>query len=72
MSLLDVENLKTYYFMKKGPVKAVDGVSFQVREGQALGLVGESGCGKTTVALSITKILPSRDISGVPRCHECP
>lgn len=60
MSLLDVENLRTYYFTKRGPVKAVDGVDFQVREGQAMGLAGESGCGKTTVALSIMKILPSR------------
>jgi len=60
MPLLDVENLRTYYLTRKGPVKAVDGVSFQVREGQALGLAGESGCGKTTIALSIMKILPSR------------
>lgn len=60
MSLLDVENLRTYYFTKRGPVKAVDGVGFQVKEGQAMGLAGESGCGKTTVALSIMKILPSR------------
>ncbi|MDH5482353.1 MAG: ABC transporter ATP-binding protein [Candidatus Bathyarchaeota archaeon] len=60
MSLLNVENLKTYYFTKRGPVKAVDDVSFQVEEGQAMGLAGESGCGKTTVALSIIKVLPSR------------
>lgn len=60
MSLLNVENLKTYYFTKRGPVKAVDGVSFEVKQGQAMGLAGESGCGKTTVALSIMKILPSR------------
>jgi peptide/nickel transport system ATP-binding protein len=60
MSLLDVENLRTYYLTRKGPVKAVDGVGFQVKEGQAMGLAGESGCGKTTVAMSIMKILPSR------------
>jgi peptide/nickel transport system ATP-binding protein len=60
MSLLSVENLRTYYFTKRGSVKAVDGVDFQVKEGQAMGLAGESGCGKTTVALSIMKILPSR------------
>lgn len=59
MSLLNVENLRTYYFTKRGPIKAVDGVDFQVKEGQAMGLAGESGCGKTTVALSIMKILPS-------------
>jgi peptide/nickel transport system ATP-binding protein len=59
MALLDVENLRMYYLTKRGPVKAVDGVSFQVKEGQAMGLAGESGCGKTTVALAIMKILPS-------------
>jgi peptide/nickel transport system ATP-binding protein len=59
MSLLEVENLKTYYYTKRGPVKAVDNVSFQVGQGQAMGLAGESGCGKTTVALSIMRILPS-------------
>lgn len=59
MSLLKIEDLRTYYFTKKGPVKAVDGVSFQVKEGQAMGLAGESGCGKTTAALSIMKILPT-------------
>jgi peptide/nickel transport system ATP-binding protein len=59
MSLLEVENLRTYYWTKRGPVKAVDGVGFQVKEGQAMGLAGESGCGKTTVALAIMKILPS-------------
>ena len=57
--LLDIEDLRTYYFTKRGPVKAVDGVSVQIKEGQALGLAGESGCGKTTVALSIMKILPT-------------
>jgi len=58
MSLLSVEGLKTYYTTMEGTVKAVDGVSFQVREGEVLGLAGESGCGKTTVALSIMKLLP--------------
>lgn len=59
MHLLDVQDLKTYYSTLRGPVKAVDGVSFQLDKGQALGLAGESGCGKTTVALSILRILPS-------------
>jgi len=58
MALLEVQDLKTYYYTLRGPVKAVDGVSFQVEKGKALGLAGESGCGKTTVALSILKILP--------------
>jgi len=60
MSFLSVENLTTYYPTKRGPVKAVESVSFQVKKGEAMGLVGESGCGKTTVALSIMRILPSR------------
>lgn len=60
MSLLNVENLKVYYFTRRGPVKAVDGVNLEIKQGQALGLAGESGCGKTTVALSIMKILPAR------------
>ena len=57
-SVLDVQNLKTYYRTQRGPVKAVDDISFQVNKGEALGLAGESGCGKTTVALSILRILP--------------
>ncbi len=56
--ILNVRNLKTYYYTLRGPVKAVDDVSFQVRKGEALGLAGESGCGKTTVALSVLRILP--------------
>ena len=59
MALLDVQDLKTYYLTLRGWVKAVDGAGFQVEKGEALGLAGESGCGKTTVALSILKILPS-------------
>jgi len=59
MALLEVQGLKTYYSVLRGSVKAVDGVSFSVQKGQALGLAGESGCGKTTVALSIVRILPS-------------
>jgi peptide/nickel transport system ATP-binding protein len=58
MPLLDVENLKTYFTTLSGSVKAVDGVSFQVEQGKATGLAGESGCGKTTAALSIMRILP--------------
>lgn len=59
MSLLRVDNLCTYYLTRKGTVKAVDGVTFNVNEGEAFGLAGESGCGKTTTALSIMKLLPS-------------
>ncbi len=59
MPVLDVEGLKTYYTTLRGDVKAVDNVSFQVEKGEALGVAGESGCGKTTMALSILRLLPS-------------
>jgi len=58
MPVLDVQDLVTFYDTLRGPVKAVDGVSFQVEKGEALGLAGESGCGKSTIALSVLKILP--------------
>lgn len=66
MALLEVRDLKTYFFTTKGPVKAVDGVSFEVGRAEALGLAGESGCGKTTAALSILRLLqsPGRTIEG--------
>lgn len=56
--LLEVKNLKTYFRTSKGILKAVDGVSFNLNSAEALGIVGESGCGKTTCALSIAKLLP--------------
>lgn len=59
MPLLEVRNLKTYFKVRRGSVKAVDNVSFAVEKGEAMGLVGESGCGKTTVSLSVLRILPS-------------
>jgi oligopeptide/dipeptide ABC transporter ATP-binding protein len=58
-SLLEVKNLRTYFFGFEGTVKAVDGVSFDVREGETLGLVGESGCGKSVSALSILRLIPN-------------
>ncbi len=57
--LLVVENLKTHFALESGTVRAVDGVSFSLGYGEALGIAGESGCGKTTTALSLVQILPS-------------
>ena len=57
--LLVVENLRTYFSLESGTVKAVDGVSFSLQHGEALGIAGESGCGKTTTALSLVQILPA-------------
>ena len=54
MKLLEVKDLKTYFTTSKGKAKAVDGVSFTLDYGQCLGLVGESGCGKTTTCLLYT------------------
>ena len=50
---LKVEDLHTYFFNRWGTVKAVDGISFELKEGETLGIVGESGCGKTTTAKMI-------------------
>jgi peptide/nickel transport system ATP-binding protein len=57
-ALLSIENLRTYYYLPQGIVKAVDGVSFNINEGDIIGLVGESGCGKSTTGLSILKLVP--------------
>jgi peptide/nickel transport system ATP-binding protein len=54
--VLEVNNLKMYYFTSKGPVKAVDDITFHLNKGETLGLVGESGCGKTTTGFSILKM----------------
>ncbi len=58
MTLLDVTDLEVYYETEEGPVQAVDGVSFELEEGENLGIVGESGCGKTTLAKALIGILP--------------
>lgn len=57
--LLVVEDLKTHFSLASGTVRAVDGVSFTLQHGEALGIAGESGCGKTTTALSLVRLLPS-------------
>ncbi len=57
--LLVVKDLRTHFKLDSGWVRAVDGVSFRLNDGEALGIAGESGCGKTTTALSLVRLLPS-------------
>ena len=66
MALLEVADLRTYFKTRAGEVHAVDGVSFSVERGKTLGIVGESGCGKSVTALSIMGLLPpsGRTVSG--------
>ena len=58
-TLLEVKGLKTHFFTEEGAVKAVDGVSYDLEDGETLGLVGESGCGKSVSALSLMRLIPS-------------
>ncbi|HUK41053.1 MAG TPA: ABC transporter ATP-binding protein [Candidatus Acidoferrales bacterium] len=57
--LIQVKNLRTSFFTPEGEVRSVDGVSFEIGEGKTLGLVGESGCGKSVTSLSIMRLIPS-------------
>ncbi|KAA1292497.1 MAG: ABC transporter ATP-binding protein [SAR202 cluster bacterium] len=66
-TVLEVNDLHTYFFNRRGITKAVDGVSFSLKEGETLGIVGESGCGKTMTALSLLGLVPkpaARIVSG--------
>jgi oligopeptide/dipeptide ABC transporter ATP-binding protein len=58
MALLDVKDLQTHFFTRDGVVRAVDGISFSLESGRTLGIVGESGCGKSVTALSIMGLIP--------------
>lgn len=58
--LLEVRNLKTHFMLQQGIVRAIDGVDFAIGRGQTVGLVGESGCGKSVLARSILRIVPPR------------
>ena len=66
MALLEVDDLRTYFKTREGEVHAVDGVSFSVEEGRSLGIVGESGCGKSVTVLSVMGLVqsPGRVVSG--------
>ena len=66
LDLLQVEDLRTYFYTDDGVVKAVDGVSFSVHQGEVFGLVGESGCGKSVTALTILRLIdnPGRIVGG--------
>jgi len=57
--LLEVRDLKTHFFTRDGVVRAVNGISYTLHEGEAMGLVGESGCGKSVSALSLMRLIPS-------------
>ncbi|SEC13919.1 ABC transporter ATP-binding protein [Paenibacillus sp. GP183] len=65
--ILEISNLKTYFFLDSGQVPAVNGVDFFIRKGETLGIVGESGCGKSVTSLSIMRLLahtPGRVVDG--------
>ncbi|MCR4403616.1 MAG: ABC transporter ATP-binding protein [Firmicutes bacterium] len=58
-TLLEVRDLKTYFYTEDGVVPAVDGVSFSVEKGETIGIVGESGCGKSVTSLSVMRLIPN-------------
>ena len=78
-NILEVRGLKTYFYTEDGVVKAVDGVDFSVRQGEVLGLVGESGCGKSVTSFSIMRLVspPGKIVEGEiflkgGTCSSCP
>lgn len=66
MAILEIRNLKVHYMTKNGPAQAVDSVSFSVEKNKTVGLIGESGCGKTTTARAIMKFVkePGKIVDG--------
>jgi oligopeptide/dipeptide ABC transporter ATP-binding protein len=73
-TLLEVQDLQTYFFLDEGTVHAVDGASFSIRRGETLGVVGESGCGKSITARSILRIVrpPGKIVGGKILWHRTP
>jgi len=69
--VLSVRDLKTYFYLDEGILKAVDGVSFDVRRGETIGIIGESGCGKSVTAQSVLRIVPppGKTLSGTIEFH---
>ena len=68
MALLEIEDLRTYFYTRAGIVRAVDGVSFSLVAGETLGIVGESGSGKSVICYSILGLIPrppGKIVSGV-------
>src|SRR2546430_9772190 len=71
-TVLDIDNLQTHFFTAAGVVRAVDGVSYNVKSGETLGVVGESGCGKSVTALSVLRLVanpPRRVLGGALHFH---
>jgi oligopeptide/dipeptide ABC transporter ATP-binding protein len=69
-TILEIDNLRTHFFTAAGVVRAVDGVSYSVKSGETLGVVGESGCGKSVTALSVLRLVanpPGRIVGGAIR-----
>ena len=71
--VLDIKNLRSHFFTENGQVPAVDGVSIQVPAGKIIGIVGESGCGKSMTAMSVMGLLglPGGVVGGVGVLHIC-
>ncbi|MFW5680600.1 MAG: ATP-binding cassette domain-containing protein, partial [Pseudomonadota bacterium] len=72
-AVLEVEDLQTHFFTEDGITRAVDGISFRIARGETLGIVGESGCGKSVTALSVMRLVPpkiGRIVAGRIRLHD--